>query len=159
MTREEAIKVLEEYGTLFPFDKSEAIDMAIEALKRVSFENDTEIKSCSKDSDLISRDDAIKCVRWGWSVDNVINAISALPSAEAEWIDIDNYHRTAICSHCRKVTMFEKWGERTKPYDYCPNCGAKIVQGMRMIVTGGMNNDRTRDRSGKRIFGVGAHRH
>lgn len=33
MTREEAIKVLNEYGTLFPSDKDEAIDMAIEALK------------------------------------------------------------------------------------------------------------------------------
>lgn len=36
--------------------------------------------------DLIRRADAIKCVRWGWSVDNVVNAINALPSAEAEWI-------------------------------------------------------------------------
>lgn len=33
MTREEAIKALNEYGTLFPSDKSEAIDMAIEALQ------------------------------------------------------------------------------------------------------------------------------
>lgn len=33
MTREEAIKALNDYGTLFPSDKGEAIDMAIEALK------------------------------------------------------------------------------------------------------------------------------
>ena len=33
MTREEAIKVLNEYGTLFPSDKIEAIDIAIEALQ------------------------------------------------------------------------------------------------------------------------------
>lgn len=51
------------------------------------------------------------------------------PSADAvhgEWIDIDNHHRLATCSHCRKVTMFEKWGEYTKPYDFCPNCGARM---------------------------------
>lgn len=51
------------------------------------------------------------------------------PSAEAvqgEWIDIDNYYRLATCSHCHKVTMFEKWGEYTKPYNFCPNCGAKM---------------------------------
>lgn len=54
------------------------------------------------------------------------------PSAEAvqgEWIDIDNYYRMATCSHCRKVTMFEKWGECTKPYNFCPNCGAKMKGG------------------------------
>lgn len=45
-----------------------------------------------------------------------------------KWIDIDNYYRMATCSHCHKVTMFEKWGEYTKPYHYCPNCGA-IMKG------------------------------
>lgn len=33
LTREEAIKALNEYGTLFPSDKSEAIDMAIMAIE------------------------------------------------------------------------------------------------------------------------------
>lgn len=33
MTREEAIEILCEYGTLFPSDKIEAIDKAVEALK------------------------------------------------------------------------------------------------------------------------------
>lgn len=39
MTREEAIKALNEYGVLFPSDVEEAIDMAMEALKkpRVAF--------------------------------------------------------------------------------------------------------------------------
>ena len=51
-------------------------------------------------------------------------------SAEAvkgEWIDIDSYYRMATCSHCLKVTMFEKWGEYTRPYNFCPNCGAKML--------------------------------
>ena len=34
MTREEAIKALNEYGVLFPSDVEEAIDMAMEALAR-----------------------------------------------------------------------------------------------------------------------------
>ena len=51
------------------------------------------------------------------------------PSAEAvqgEWIDIDNNYRLATCSHCHKVTMFEKWGDCTQPYNFCPNCGARM---------------------------------
>ena len=64
--------------------------------------------------------------------DQVIMTIPALPSADAvqgEWIDIDNYYRMATCSRCHKVTMFEKWGEYTKPYDFCPNCGARMEGG------------------------------
>jgi len=63
------------------------------------------------------------------SLDMAIEALSAeayRPSGE--WIDIDNYYRLATCSHCHKVTMFEKWGEHIKQYDYCPNCGA-IMKG------------------------------
>lgn len=64
------------------------------------------------------------------SIDN--NDIARFPSAEAvqgEWIDIDSYYRMATCSHCLKVTMFEKWGEYTRPYNFCPNCGAKMYKG------------------------------
>ena len=46
-----------------------------------------------------------------------------------KWVDIDNYYRMATCSRCHKVTMFEKWGEYTKPYHYCPNCGARMKGG------------------------------
>ena len=53
-------------------------------------------------------------------------------AVQGEWIDIDNYYRLATCSHCHKVTMFEKWGEYTQPYNFCPNCGAKM---------GGNNHD------------------
>ena len=55
----------------------------------------------------------------------VIEALSA-EAVHGEWIDIDNYYRMATCSHCLKVTMFEKWGEYTRPYNYCPNCGADM---------------------------------
>lgn len=46
-----------------------------------------------------------------------------------KWVDIDSYYRMATCSRCHKVTMFEKWGEYTKPYHYCPNCGARMKGG------------------------------
>lgn len=92
-------------------------------------------------SDLISRqavDEAIwttLCNRQFESdrvvIEKLQKKIDALPSApdsrqRGEWMDIDNYYRTAICSHCHKVTMFEKWGEHTKPYNFCPNCGADM---------------------------------
>ena len=65
-------------------------------------------------------------------ISTAIATVDDLPSAEAvqgEWIEIDNYYRMATCSHCHKVTMFEKWGEYTKPYNFCPNCGARMKAG------------------------------
>ncbi len=38
LTRKEAIKALNEYGTLFPSDKSEAIDMAIMAIEALQID-------------------------------------------------------------------------------------------------------------------------
>ena len=87
---------------------------------------------------LISKDDAMGAVQDHFN-DNgfkgyddgqkMMDRIKALPSADAvqgEWIDIDNYYRLATCSRCHMVTMFEKWGEYIKPYDFCPNCGARM---------------------------------
>lgn len=92
-------------------------------------------------TDLISRADAMGAVQDHFNANGfkgyddgqkMMDRINALPSAEAvqgEWIDIDNYYRIATCSQCHKVTMFEKWGEYTKPYDFCPNCGARMKGG------------------------------
>lgn len=98
-------------------------------------------------SDLIRRSDAIDgfynvkvhaegCTEYdiGYNdgIDYAISKLSVMPSAEAvegEWIDIDDYYRLATCSHCHKVTMFEKWGEHTIPYDFCPNCGWPMKMG------------------------------
>lgn len=90
-------------------------------------------------SDLISRADAIEAVKSAYKepmpislaypLADIINILNALPSAEAvqgEWVYIDNYFRVATCSRCHKVTMFEKWGAHTKPFNYCPKCGAKM---------------------------------
>ena len=48
-----------------------------------------------------------------------------------EAIEILSFYQKglATCSHCHKVTMFEKWGEYTKPYNFCPNCGARMKGG------------------------------
>ena len=58
--------------------------------------------------------------------------VKMLPSADipkGKWSNIDNYYGTAICTNCKKVTMFEKWGSKPiKQYDFCPNCGARMVK-------------------------------
>ena len=94
-------------------------------------------------TDLISRADAIEAVRkciveselladWNKAMESAQELLSALPSADAvqgEWVYIDNYFRVATCSRCHKVTMFEKWGAHTKPFNYCPKCGARMKDG------------------------------
>lgn len=130
----------------------EALSMAIEALTNVHNLHSGDLISredaVNANGDLIYRADAIEAIQNAYckpckergddhnevrcracDYDNAIIQIDALPSAEAvhgEWIDIDNYYRMATCSHCHKVTMFEKWGEHTKTYDFCPNCGTDM---------------------------------
>lgn len=55
--------------------------------------------------------------------------IESADAVQGEWVYIDNYFRVATCSRCHKVTMFEKWGAHTKPFNYCPKCGAKMKGG------------------------------
>lgn len=86
----------------------------------------------------MTREEAIKTLKSMKSEDNhnalidlcdmAIEALSA-EAVQGEWIDIDNYYRLATCSNCHKVTMFEKWGEYTRPYNFCPNCGARMKDG------------------------------
>jgi len=132
MTREEAIKRLKEYAQysygIWHDDEEDtkAFDMAIEALSAEA--EPTVIRSRTL---LPTKDfkEWAKRVRETNPNAVVIPCDAEVVSAEAvhgEWIDIDNYYRLATCSHCRKVTMFEKWGEYTKPYNFCPNCGADM---------------------------------
>jgi hypothetical protein len=55
--------------------------------------------------------------------------LESADAVQGEWVYIDNYFRVATCSRCHKVTMFEKWGAHTKPFNYCPKCGAKMKGG------------------------------
>ena len=122
----------------------EVIDALKEKNRSDSFLTDSsdDCKESESKLDLISRQDAIKTVIRMCSpicdgelekkayTDCVVAEINSLPSAEAvqgEWIDIDNYYRMATCSHCLKVAMFEKWGEHTRPYNFCPNCGVRML--------------------------------
>ena len=90
-------------------------------------------------SDLISRQDAIDALTersqeligiagdLGGACKGAASLIKSLPSAEPKagrWTKYDSIYRTAICSQCEKVTMFETWGGKVRPYDFCPNCGS-----------------------------------
>ena len=142
MTREEAARVIE--NMTFMCDDTDydvmrdAVNMAIEALKErnnadsLVRRSDSEPKESKRELDLISRQAAVEAADRAMTKEVAIDSIKALPSLTpiektGGWIDIDNYYRLATCSHCDKVTMFEKWGEYTKPYEYCPNCGAKMA--------------------------------
>ena len=143
ISRQDAIEAMcrecgnmEEYGD---YSCGCAEKNAIESLPSAEM-HDKRTETHSVCSDLISRSDAIESIRKNVSKSDTENSlcfnlglgvaekvVESLPSAEAvkgEWIDIDSYYRMATCSHCLKVTMFEKWGEYTRPYNYCPNCGA-----------------------------------
>lgn len=112
--------------------------------KACTFENDTEIKSCSKDSDLISRADAIEALgeeppvwcdedyeiaeRDQWRTD--IEAIKSVPSADrprGHWIDMADFEQCSECrgTHLKEVDTYYGKAIWIKT-DFCPNCGADM---------------------------------
>lgn len=144
---EETIQVLQTALTspLIYGEYRDAIVMAIEELK------------AKTEGDLISRQDAIKivdqfsraemfhymesleldvrathiCHSAIEAVGTIKEQIESLPSAEprtGKWIKYDSTYHTAICSRCEKVTMFETWDGKVRPYDFCPNCGSRNVR-------------------------------
>lgn len=90
----------------------------LDRLKALPSADITETETCQRCQDLT---DAI-LNRQG----DEIKRLKAEARPTGEWIDIDNYYSMATCSHCHKVTMFEKWGEYIRPYNFCPNCGADM---------------------------------
>ena len=84
-----------------------------------------DIISSLPSADAVSRDVHVGIVN------ELVKRIEELKAdaVQGEWVYIDNYYRVATCSRCHKVTMFEKWGAHTKPYNYCPKCGAKMKGG------------------------------
>lgn len=59
------------------------------------------------------------------ALDNVPTADVA-PVRHGRWKEQQKKYRIYSCSECNKVTLFEKWGDTVMPYDYCPNCGARM---------------------------------
>ena len=76
--------------------------------------------------DCISRADALDCVNWGYNLSDVYKKINVLPSVtpqeprKGHWNDIPKYTDIAWqCSECEHFT--------TMKHNYCPECGAKMV--------------------------------
>lgn len=64
-------------------------------------------------------------------IGNDAQTIAQLPSAQperytGEWENVDGIYKLATCSKCKKITMFETWGNEIRVYDFCPNCGADM---------------------------------
>lgn len=94
---------------------------------------------------LISRQKAIDIIEnyphGEWNVEtmnDVISKIKSWPSAEpkkGKWVDhyTNEDGRTVYggvwCSICGDGHGDEQWcGEEIKEYNYCPNCGAKMIE-------------------------------
>ena len=87
-------------------------------------------------SDFIKRDDAIEKINSalkrvfvediGQEIIASIPPADVAPVRHGRWIEQQKEYRIYGCSECNKVTLFEKWGDTVKPYDYCPNCGARM---------------------------------
>ena len=134
MTREEAIKHLENLKISYPFaDISEWIDMAIEALNNTTDESNDTVEPTNEAVDLISRADAIEAVasEFAYKFDMTNydtreiaeHALFSLPSADrpqGEWqSSIDDWK---VCSICGQGYASRGVGL----YNYCPNCGAEM---------------------------------
>lgn len=139
MTREEAIERLKQNKAAAEYyagqsritaeienalKDNEAFDMAIEALSADTVAT-IQTGQIAKAMDYCYDCEAVEVCKW-YPHDGCEFKISR---PTGEWIDVDNYCRLATCSNCQKVTMFEKWGEYTKPYNFCPNCGADMRGG------------------------------
>ena len=91
------------------------------------------------EGELISREGAIECIRWGESVTDVIDRINALPSAEpktGEWVRLERKENVYdlhgvptwgvnyMCDKCGFITtaIQDHFGQ----YKWCPSCGADM---------------------------------
>ena len=86
--------------------------------------------------DLISRQaaiDALSCenpTEYWIDYDDAVKAINDIPTAKrpsGEWVE-DTYG-WVYCSHCKKYLDDYQMVFFLKPFDYCPNCGARMLKG------------------------------
>ena len=119
MTNEEAIETLKNhkpYDLLNAYKVGEALDMAIKALEQEPCE------------DAISRDAAIDLIAdFELSMDEVVRGVHALPSVTSQpktghWIKKGNTLKCPLCG-AKGADIKDDYC-----FNYCPNCGAKMVK-------------------------------
>lgn len=138
MTREEAIKILEEeaeflYGGDEPYNKI-AFDMAIKALEDIE-----RWRTWSHTYDnLISRQEAIEMAvdvetpQGAYEKAIYVDDLMALPSADrptGEWVDAEipiESGRAMPIQVCNLCNTFYPLAHTGGGYHFCPNCGAKM---------------------------------
>lgn len=126
MTREEAKEQLKQIpihdGVSDNYLKTiyEAIDIAIKSLEQ---------QPCD---DCISRQAVLELVgNYDLSMGQVVKAIHVLPSVTPKektgtWLCSDDMSELAVCSLCKK-DIGEPFEYAKMSFNYCPNCGAKMV--------------------------------
>lgn len=75
---------------------------------------------------------------WQDALDRAEGAIFNLPPAQpeqrtGEWEITDAYPHTVYCSECHKrfaQTHWAVWEDGSLPRNFCPNCGAKMTEGV-----------------------------
>lgn len=110
---------------------------------KVDYRTDESANIGTEVNDLISRADAICEILVNDGIDNIVDRINALPSADSplpryvmltenstiesirpqgEWIEVyDFIHKAWKCSKCGHITSIQ--------HNYCPNCGARMRGG------------------------------
>lgn len=53
----------------------------------------------------------------------MLPAVDAVPVVHARWIEHKDEHQ---CSECHEFTIVDFYVWKNMPFDYCPNCGAKM---------------------------------
>jgi hypothetical protein len=123
MTREEAIARIKDHKIVHKMNEpraiyiSEALDMAIKALEQ---------EPCN---DCVSRQDALNCFKIDNTKGDVWYALKELPPVTPKqrtghWITTRTFMHDGefYCDKCNcDAPNNEKW-------DYCPNCGVKMVE-------------------------------
>lgn len=82
--------------------------------------------------DLISRAAALEAISneggCGMCTRRVLDipAVDAVPVVHGRWIEHKDEHQ---CSECSEFTIVDFYVWKNMPFDYCPNCGAKMEGG------------------------------
>ena len=128
MTREEAIKELkiirEDYWDEYE-DPMPALDMAIKALEQEPCEDCISRKAILDCQYTIDESETLGIsTKNVVNVDDILNAKPVTPQTKTgHWIHLK--HNKGKCSKCHDVVLIaQQYGNA----NYCPNCGAKMVE-------------------------------